>query len=389
MNKFKFFCTAAAATALLTATASAAGSDGVNVVKLQMSTDSVLTVNVNYPTDYSGVGTAYVVPEASLEAAKNRDMSSVVFMGEKDPTNYLTEFSFLMPDGAANGVYVVVSGENIKADDVVKNSRYFRYNSDKSAVSARLSALNTATDFETALTDGATDAWYIDTELSGWKNKKTAVLSLMQSMKGSGFISSFEVEDAFLLACGIADIANSTDGEVLADLLHYTNLLGNDVANTDFVKYPEQTAGKFKLLAAESMPLSTGNAQKLFKTACALSRMSNTDRTTSINDLKDYNDIFELSFTGDFSKVSEFELAKVFEGKNYTTVKQVKDDFTNGIADLIKEDNGIGGVNGNTGTGTGALGGFGGGGGGTGGGSQIIEEINTVSQLFSDVATDH
>ena len=211
----------------------------------------------------------------------------------------------------------------------------------------------------------------------------------MQSMKKGGFASTFSVEDAFLAAYDIADIQNCPVGKIVADVTYYDEL-ECDITNEDFVKYPEQTAQKFKLLVSQNMPKTADGVKSAFRAACALACMSNTERTSSIAALQSYNDIFQLDFTGDFTKVDSFELAKVFENNEYTSVEQVIKQFNDGIAKLI----GNKGNNGNKGNTSG--GSSGGGGRGTamsniyaGSGANLVGDINSIERIFPDVPMNY
>lgn len=389
MNNFKRFCALTAASVMMSVSVYAAESGEITNIRLQASQNSVITLTIDYSASHAGISTVYVIPKADLEAAKGGDMREAVFMGEADLTENASEFSFLMPTGAASGVYVAVSGESDESD-IKTRSRYFMYNSSAAAAAEKLSALNSASDFKAALIDGAVDSWYIDTDLNAWKNSQEAVLSLIQSMKGMGFDSTFSVEDAFCVACDVADIENTTVEKVLTDIKCHSAALDCDTNNADFVKNPEQTAEKFKLLAAASKPKTTEDVKKRFREACALACMSNANRTTSIENLKAYNDVFELNFSGDFDKVDRFELAKVFENNDYTTVEQVRDEFNDEVKRLISAQSGTDGGN----RGGGGSGGSGGGGAGisnqySGGGAGLIEQINSVTSIFPDVESGY
>lgn len=396
MNKMKCLCLFVVV-ALLTGNVFAAESSEVNVIRLQKTPQSVMSLNIGYPKDYEKSGTVYIVPAESLESAKSGDMSSAVFMGEDSLTDSKASFSFLMPAAAANGVYAAVSGESDESGSIEERIRYFRYNSDAALVESRLSELNAAGDFKTALIGGSDDGWFINTQASAWTNSEAAIVSLMKSMKNGGFNSVYAVEEAFLVACDIAGIKNVSTDRIIADAVYYNDILGFDISNADFNKYPEQTAEKFKTITANGAVTNVTEAKNNFRAACALACMSNSDRTTAIENLKNYNDVFKLDFSGNFTKVDTYELAKVFENVDYTSVEQVREQFSAEINRLI---NANGGTNGGNSGGTG--GGFGGGSGSSGGsggagmsniytgpGAGLVEGINTVSNVFSDVQGNH
>ena len=392
MNILKRICAFSVAAVMAGTGAFAADTDSVCITKLSEAANAVITLNIGYPKGFDKGSTVYIVPAAELDAAKNGGLTNPVFLGEQDLTNDSAEYEFLMPENADSGVYAVVAGES---DSAVTDGRcrFFMYNTvadgDYAAASAKLAELNAAADFETALMSGAADAWYIDTDAAAWKKNKATVLSLMQSMKKGGFASTFSVEDAFLAAHDIADIQNCSVGKIVADVTYYDEL-ACDITNEDFVKYPEQTAHKFKLLVSQNMPKTAEGVKSAFRAACALACMSNTERTSSIAALQSYNDVFQLDFTGDFTKVDSFELAKVFENNEYTSVEQVVKQFNDGIAKL-KGNKGNNGNKGNTSGGS-----SGGGGRGTamsniyaGSGANLVGDINSIERIFPDVPMNY
>lgn len=382
MNIFKRICAFTAVAAMVSTGVFAADANDVNVIKLSEA-ETAVTLSIGYPKQFNGESTVYIVPKDKLDDAKNGDLSAAIFMGERSLSNASAEYEFLMPFSSQSGVYAAVSGESAD-DEISGRCRYFMYNSDSAASAAKLTALNTADNFEEALIGGAADAWYINTEADAWKNNKSTVLSIMKSMKKSGFASTFSVEDAFTAACDTVNIKNCPINKIIADVTYYSEL-ECDITNNDFIKYPEQTAEKFKLLLSQDMPQTVSDIKDGFRTACALACMSNTERTSSIDALKNYNDIFLLDFDGDFTKVDAAELAKVFENNNYTSVEQVRKQFNDEVKRLI----------GLKAPSTPVSGGSGGGGGSvisntyTGPGAGLIDDINSIKNIFSDVSDDY
>ena len=389
MNILKRICAFSVAAVTAGTAAFAADTSSVCITKLSEAANAVITLNIGYLKGFDKGSTVYIVPAAELEAAKNGNLTNPVFLGEKDLSDASAEYEFLMPESAESGVYAAVAGESDNAETGGR-CRLFMYNTaadgDFAAASAKLAELNAAGNFDTALLSGAADAWYINTDSAAWKNNKETVLSLMKSMKKDGFASTFSVEDAFLAACDIADIKNCSVNKIIADVTYYDEL-GCDISNADFAEYPEQTAEKFKLLVSQNVPKTADGTRDTFRAACALACMSNTERTSSIAALQRYNDVFQLDFTGDFTKVDSFELAKVFENNEYTSVEQVVKQFNDEIARLIgskKDDNIISG------------GGSGGGGRGfaisntyVGPGSDLVGDINSIERVFPDVSADY
>ncbi len=382
MNIFKRICAFTAVAAMVSTGVFAADANDVNVIKLSEA-ETAVTLSIGYPKQFNGESTVYIVPKDKLDDAKNGDLSAAIFMGERSLSNASAEYEFLMPSSSQSGVYAAVSGESTD-DEISGRCRCFMYNSDSAVSAAKLTALNTADNFEEALIGGAADAWYINTEADAWKNNKSTVLSIMKSMKKSGFASTFSVEDAFTAACDTVNIKNCPINKIIADVTYYSEL-ECDITNNDFIKYPEQTAEKFKLLLSQDMPQTVSEIKDGFRTACALACMSNTERTSSIDALKNYNDIFLLDFDGDFTKVDAAELAKVFENNNYTSVEQVRKQFNDEVKRLIGLKASSTPVSGSSGSGGGSVisNTY------TGPGAGLIEDINSIKNIFSDVSDDY
>ncbi len=390
MKKSRLMCIFLAVMMLSTSVFAATGS---NVIKIDgVGVGTKLTVNVSYPTDHSGRGTIYVIPadDTAINEVKAGDFSKAVYVGESLEVTFTPNYSFVMPEDAASGVYMVVTDGN---GDVTAEtrSRKFYYNKDASVVSAKLDAVNAAVT-KTNLESGANSAWYIDTTNPAWTNNADRVVALMNSLKGDGFDSAAEVEELFVTACHFASPASYTDADFLAEVAYNNGVLGVDKTDVEYIATPEYVVGKFRTLLAANPVSTQAEIHKLFRTACALACISTTNRTTGIAELQHYNDIFELDFTGDFTTTNPTQIAKAFEGNEYTTVAQVKQEFEDAVANFIGSmkdpviNNGGGGAGG---------GGGGGGAGGGGGSSNIIIEEDETENLpvntntFSDVPKSH
>ncbi len=390
MKKSRLMCIFLAVMMLSTSVFAATGS---NVIKIDgVGVGTKLTIDVNYPTDHSGRGTIYVIPasdDTAINEVKEGNFRKAVFIGESQDVTLTPSYDFVMPRNAAKGVYLIVADGNgdITAET---RSRKFYFNTSNSAVNTKLNNLNSATT-KTALEEGSNIAWYIDETNPVWVNSADKVVALINEFKGSSFTSAAKVEEAFILACHFAGPASYTEADLLADVAYNNNILDVDKTDVEYIATPEKVINKFRTLLIANPVSTKAEIQKLFRTACALVCISTTNRTTAIAELQHYNDIFELDFLGDFATTNPTQVAKSFEGKDYTTVAQVKKEFEDAVANFIgsMKDPVV-----NPGGGGGG-GGTGGGGGGTGGSSNInpdgdvVENLPVNTNSFSDVSKSH
>lgn len=78
----------------------------------------------------------------------------------------------------------------------------------------------------------------------------------------------------------------------------------------------------------------------------ALGILNGATRDTVLGILNEYNDVFELDFSGDYRKVSSYELQKKLAPATYKSINEVKTKFNNAVSSLLKPGS-SGGVTGN------------------------------------------
>lgn len=308
-----------------------AESNGVNVIKVEadgVSSGSKVSISVDYPAGYTGGSSVYVLPVPEGTDIKSADISKAVYVGETSAASAKAQYTFLLKSGVPNGRYAIVTDGTVSSDDLGGRVRYFYYNSDISAVKAAVSGLKQSADYAGALSDGNNSYWYVDVSNPAWISSKSNISGIM---KGMTLSTSGDVEEAFDIACTLVNASASDSSKFKAMLTYSNGFTGFDIANEDYVKYTDAAIEKFKTLLSEAKPSSVDEAKLRFREACALVCMSNTNRTHSIADLQKYNDVFKLDFTGKYVNADINDVAKVFEGKDYVTVKQVQDDFEMGV----------------------------------------------------------
>ncbi len=404
MKKSRLMCIFLAVMMLSTSVFAATGS---NVIKIDgVGVGTKLTVNVSYPTDHSGRGTIYVIPadvdDTAIEEVRAGNFGQAVYVGEStdpDPTNvtFIPSYSFVMPEDADSGVYLVVT-DGMGDMTAATRSRKFYYNEETSVVDEKLEDINDEITKDT-LEAGINSAWYIDTTNSAWTDNASRVISIMNELKGDGFESAAEVEELFIIACHFASPASYTDADFLADIAYNNEgILGVDKTDVEYIANPEYVISKFRTLLIANPVSTKAEIVNLFRTACALACISTTIRTTGIEDLKKYQDIFQLDYEGDFKTTNPTEIAKSFEGTEFTTVAQVRQTFKDAVAFFVgsKKDPVIN----NGGSGSAGGGNAGGGGGGATAGppnvdrdedetGTAVDKLPVNADTFSDVPKSH
>ncbi len=371
--KYNRIICALIAVMMLTTSAFAATSNVIKIDNVVKGSD--ITINVTYADGYSDRGTVYVIPASNLTDAANGDISKAVFVDESDAVTATPSYTFVMPQSNRkdySGVYAIVIDGGVPGTK--NNTRKFMYNETASEVTARIDALKSASNPVTALTDGAADAWYIDTEDPAWVSASAKVASLTKSMSEDA-TEGADVEDAFVIACAFVN-ANAADLETIAE--KYNEIA--ELSTTDSIYTNNKTAvlSKFAELLNAENPENKDAVQRLFVKACAFTGLNTAGADTTIKVLKDYNEIFNLSFTGDYLAVNTLQLAEKFVGKNFQTVEQVQTAFTEGIAALKGSQPSLGGGGGGGSASSAVVGGD--------KGQEIIDNITNADPSFTDIS---
>lgn len=97
------------------------------------------------------------------------------------------------------------------------------------------------------------------------------------------------------------------------------------VENSDYKKYPDDVAKMFVSIRNAESIIDISSADTSLRTAAALVGFNNALRGDRAAKIREYNDIFKLDLSGDFSTVNEVRLNKELDGKNASTVSQLKE----------------------------------------------------------------
>lgn len=356
----------------------------------------IITVKIKTAPQNGGYDTLYVLrsenacDDGVITEAEARDG---IYFGESTNKGGEFDFKFRIKD-ADSGVYTIIAGGNTPSGNLKSRNIKFWYNKDGLKIE-KLSAFNSNMTAEN-LEAGNKDEWYVDTQNSAYLNNKTAVISIMNSVKpGTGYKNQFDLEEAFNFSCDVINSDNVDAEKFAAYAQNRNDRIGFDFTNTDYIAYSEDVLDRLKTVLDEKKGdkeiKNIGEVRAAFKEACAIVCIDKTtDHTKSIENLKKYNDIFNLDYTTKLPYVDNYEVAKVFADTNYTTVSDIVNDYNKRVDELYAEY-----LKNNSGnSGGGSLSGGNGGGGGYVSvpsviGSDDINKITGGNSGFPDVTSSH
>ena len=357
----------------------------------------IITVKIKTAPQNGGYDTLYVLKSESAcddGVITEDEARSGIYFGESTNKGEGFEFKFRIKD-ADSGVYTIIAGGNTPTGNLKSRNIKFWYNKD-GLKTEKLSALNSNMTAEN-LEAGNKDEWYIDTQSVAYLNNKSAVISIMNSVKPeAGYKNQFDLEEAFNFACDVIN-SDNVDAEKLAAYAQYRNdRIGFDFTNTEYVAYSEDVLSRLKTVLDEKKDdteiKNIDDVRAAFKEACAIVCIDKTtDHTKAIDNLKKYNGIFKLDYTTKLHYIDNYEVAKVFVDTNYTTVSDIVSDYNKRVDELYAEY-----LKNNSGS-SGGRGGTSSGGSGGGGyvsvpsviGSDDINKITGGKSGFPDVTSSH
>lgn len=354
----------------------------------------IITVKIKMAPQNDGYDTLYVLKSGDAcddGVITAEEAMDGIYFGESTNKGGEFEFKFRIK-GSDSGVYTMIAGGNTPSGNLKSRNIKFWYNKD-GLKSEKLSAFNSNMTTET-LEAGNKDEWYIDTQSTAYSNNKSAVISIMTSVKPeTGYKNQFDLEEAFNFAC---DVINSDDidaAKIAAYAQYRNDRTGLDFTNTDYIAYSEDVFRRFKTVLDEKKSdkeiKNIDDVRTAFNEACAVVCIDKTtDHAKAIDNLKKYNDIFKIDFTTKLPYIDNYEVAKVFADTNYTTVSDIVSDYNKRVDELyteyLKNKSGSGGGSSS---------------GGSGGGGYLyvpsvidaddINQITGGNSGFPDVASSH
>lgn len=355
----------------------------------------IITVKIKMAPQNDGYDTLYVLKSGDAcddGVITAEEAMDGIYFGESTNKGGEFEFKFRIK-GSDSGVYTMIAGGNTPSGNLKSRNIKFWYNKD-GLKSEKLSAFNSNMTTET-LEAGNKDEWYIDTQSTAYSNNKSAVISIMTSVKPeTGYKNQFDLEEAFNFAC---DVINSDDidaAKIAAYAQYRNDRIGLDFTNTDYIAYSEDVFRRFKTVLDEKKSdkeiKNIDDVRTAFNEACAVVCIDKTtDHAKAIDNLKKYNDIFKIDFTTKLPYIDNYEVAKVFADTNYTTVSDIVSDYNKRVDELYTEY-----LKNKSGSGGGGLSS-----GGSGGGGYLyvpsvidaddINQITGGNSGFPDVASSH
>lgn len=355
----------------------------------------IITVKIKMAPQNDGYDTLYVLKSGDAcddGVITAEEAMDGIYFGESTNKGREFEFKFRIK-GSDSGVYTMIAGGNTPSGNLKSRNIKFWYNKD-GLKSEKLSAFNSNMTTET-LEAGNKDEWYIDTQSTAYSNNKSAIISIMTSVKPeTGYKNQFDLEEAFNFAC---DVINSDDidaAKIAAYAQYRNDRIGLDFTNTDYIAYSEDVFSRFKTVLDEKKSdkeiKNIDDVRTAFNEACAVVCIDKTtDHAKAIDNLKKYNDIFKIDFTTKLPYIDNYEVAKVFADTNYTTVRDIVSDYNKRVDELyteyLKNKSGSGGGGSSSG--------------GSGGGGYLyvpsvidaddINQITGGNSGFPDVASSH
>lgn len=356
----------------------------------------IITVKIKTAPQNGGYDTLYVLRSENAcddGVITEAEAKNGIYFGESTNKGGEFDFKFRIKD-ADNGVYTIIAGGNTPSGNVKSRNIKFWYNKD-GLKTEKLAAFNSNMTAEN-LEAGNKDEWYVDTQNSAYLNNKTAVISIMNSVKpGTGYRNQFDLEEAFNFSCDVINSDNVDAEKFAAYAQNRNDRIGFDFTNTDYIAYSEDVLDRLKTVLDEKKGdkeiKNIDEVRAAFKEACAIVCIDKTtDHKKSIENLKKYNDIFNLDYTTKLPHVDNYEVAKVFADTNYTTVSDIVNDYNKRVDELYTEY--LKNNSGNSGGGSSS--------GGNGGGGEYVsvpsvigsDDINKITggnSGFPDVTSSH
>lgn len=350
-------------------------------------------VKVNSLDENAVTETIYVIRDGEIDPVADdkieyTELANAVYAGES--SNSMFEFNLQTGD-SKKGIYTIIAGGYGSSNDLKYRYQKFWYDGEVNVHTDYINDLSSGVTVQKLLA-GNKQEYYINTDNAAFKANPTLIAQIIDGLKGNGFTNQFEVEKAYKVACDFVDSQNMSAVALKAYIKYYNDKLGLDTTNEDYAEYPDNTIAIFKKVldgcSGNSEVANVSDIRKAFRNACAVSCIDKTiDYRKSIENLKKYNDVFELDYTSKLPYIDSLEVAKIFAMNSYSSVDEIKNDYNNRVDTLysnyLSNNSGKGNQGGSSG----------GGGGGYSAGmtldSKKINEIIGKELNFADVPNGH
>lgn len=266
-------------------------------------------------------------------------------------------FSVKIPlkSNIAGGYYTVQIGGRAISQPISR-SVYYVDSNERAAAVAELNQTKSAAEMLTALMKfQETGILALDFENETYIEQPENVAKWVYQTKEVAAFENIEaVSDKFLAATAIIPVLQADADDLTATLASYNNALPfTKEASYDIavMQKDKEAAALNRTLAAqfETSPGDVYAFEKKYKTAYAIAQINLAARSEMERTIETYNAILGLDLTGDYQKVSAYEVAKALYDKNYTSETDIRADFNKRIRELLSAGGGSGSSGGSAG----------------------------------------
>ena len=336
-------------------------------------TDDTVTVKFDGISQESCDPLMYVFyPDAELKDGTVSDSDlQHLFRAERKIGVTDFETAFKMHDYDAEGIYRVIIG-GFDGERITGSFVHLKSETD-SRITAELNAAESSGELKAVYDKYNAAADLADYGNSVYKSCNERFFEVLYDNFAKSFEKSSDARTAFDKTCVILEI-NSLEGENLIKAIDTLSL-------TDSEFYKNNSAAVAKIYAKyKDKGETVEKLKKSLREAIAVTEVNLSDSENVLAAVKRYPDIFNVSFDGDFKKVSEAQMAKALYNKDFVTADSVTEAFNQRLAYLLSD------------TKTPSSPGGGGGGGASGGAavspgtvpSEVMEQLGEKN-MFSDI----
>ena len=336
-------------------------------------TDDTVTVKFDGISQESCDPLMYVFyPDAELKDGTVSDSDlQHLFRAERKIGVTDFETAFKMHDYDAEGIYRVIIG-GFDCERITGSFVHLKSETD-SRITAELNAAESSGELKAVYDKYNAAADLADYGNSVYKSYNERFFEVLYDNFAKSFEKSSDARTAFDKTCVILEI-NSLEGENLIKAIDTLSL-------TDSEFYKNNSAAVAKIYAKyKDKGETVEKLKKSLREAIAVTEVNLSDSENVLAAVKRYPDIFNVSFDGDFKKVSEAQMAKALYNKDFVTADSVTEAFNQRLAYLLSD------------TKTPSSPGGGGGGGASGGAavspgtvpSEVMEQLGEKN-MFSDI----
>lgn len=313
-----------------------------------VNTDGIMNIDIS--SDFGEANyTIYILKPgydidsiASGETQAFLGVEEIISLDKEDLKNLTDSSSFTFDINEEKGTYLVVVG----GGELYGNKVYVTYPSKDTETNAATDLkAATLSSFESVLLSAEyqSKAWYIDTSDETYlSNKKTVLENMYYILKDTDYKTD-DVTRAYKRALVIEKL-KSADNNNFYDIL-FVNKSNLNITYPEFAyEQKAEFANAFKNICKEKTVNTPSQLENALKDSEAVAKVNLSVRDTIIDTLKDYNNIFELDFTGDFAKVDSYSLSKLISAKiPYQSISDIKSTFSLSVSSLITPSSSSGG----------------------------------------------